>query len=205
MVEEKQLKISEMTKKVGVEAHVLRYWEEELGLPIKRNSLGHRYYTEDDVEQFMQIKEWKDKGIQLKGIKSILELPEETEADRGNPVSKPSGKTFLLKMPAEEYGVSDYDLEKEKEDKSYRLQMLLKGLIKEAVKESSTEMATDIKDSIIKEMDYQFRMAAEEQEKQCERYQKQQEEYFEKLDYMITDKLQTKRKKRTGLFGAGQK
>ena len=34
---EKQYKISEMTKLINVEAHVLRYWEEELQLPIKRN------------------------------------------------------------------------------------------------------------------------------------------------------------------------
>ena len=37
--------ISETAKLVGVESHVLRYWEEELKLPIRRNDLGHRYYT----------------------------------------------------------------------------------------------------------------------------------------------------------------
>ena len=34
--------ISEAAKKVDVETHVLRYWEEELELPIKRNELWHR-------------------------------------------------------------------------------------------------------------------------------------------------------------------
>ena len=29
--------ISETAKQVDVEAHELRYWEEELGLPIERN------------------------------------------------------------------------------------------------------------------------------------------------------------------------
>ena len=48
--------ISDAAKEVKVESHVLRYWEEELHLPIKRNELGHRYYTEDDVERFNQIK-----------------------------------------------------------------------------------------------------------------------------------------------------
>ena len=46
------LLISDAAKRVKVEAHVLRYWEEELGLPIKRNELGHRYYTEEDVKRF---------------------------------------------------------------------------------------------------------------------------------------------------------
>ncbi len=206
MMEEKQLKISEMTKKVGVEAHVLRYWEEELDLPIKRNSLGHRYYTQEDVERFLQIKGWKGKGIQLKGIKSILQLSSEEGSDEvENYTPATEKKTFLLKMPASEYGVSQYSPEKEKDDKSYRLQMLLKGLVKEAVQESNAEMAMDIKDSIIKEMDYQFRMIAEEQEKQQRCHQKQQEEYFEKLDYMITDRLQMKKKKRIVLFRNGER
>ena len=34
--------ISETAKLVQVEPHVLRYWEEELGLSIKRNEMGHR-------------------------------------------------------------------------------------------------------------------------------------------------------------------
>ena len=65
MVEEKQYKISEMAKLINVEAHVLRYWEEELQLPIKRNDLGHRYYTQDDVERFCKIKKLKEKGIEV--------------------------------------------------------------------------------------------------------------------------------------------
>ena len=36
--------IKEAAKKLHVEAHVLRYWEDELKLDIKRNAQGHRYY-----------------------------------------------------------------------------------------------------------------------------------------------------------------
>ena len=43
--------ISEAAKLVQVETHVLRYWEEELQLPIKRNEMGHRYYTDQDIRQ----------------------------------------------------------------------------------------------------------------------------------------------------------
>ncbi|WP_304682204.1 helix-turn-helix domain-containing protein [Lactobacillus taiwanensis] len=64
--------ISDAAKEVKVESHVLRYWEEELHLPIKRNELGHRYYTEEDVERFKQIKGMKERGLQLKAIKMIL-------------------------------------------------------------------------------------------------------------------------------------
>lgn len=185
MVEEKQYKISEMTKLIKVEAHVLRYWEEELQLPIKRNNLGHRYYTQEDVERFLKVRDLKEKGIQLKGIRSMLEL---------------SGEYPDVKLPVPDYTGTNLTFETDKEEKAYRLQLLLKGLVKEAVQESNAEMAEDIKESIIKEMDYQFRLVAEEQEKQQARYQKQQEEYFEKLDYMITDRLQMRKKKSAGIL-----
>ena len=35
--------ISDASKKVNVEAHVLRSWEEELNLEIPRNEMGNRY------------------------------------------------------------------------------------------------------------------------------------------------------------------
>ena len=65
--------ISDASKKVDVESHVLRYWEDELELKIPRNEMGHRYYTEFHIRLFQQIKELKEKGYQLKAIKSALE------------------------------------------------------------------------------------------------------------------------------------
>lgn len=65
--------ISDASKKVDVETHVLRYWEEELGLSIPRNEMGHRYYTEFHIRLFCQVKKLKDKGYQLKAIKSALQ------------------------------------------------------------------------------------------------------------------------------------
>ena len=34
--------ISDASRKVDVESHVLRYWEEELEMNIPRNEMGHR-------------------------------------------------------------------------------------------------------------------------------------------------------------------
>ena len=64
--------ISEASKLVGVEAHVLRYWEEQLELPIKRNEMGHRYYIEEDIRLMQSIKQIMEKGIQLRAVKMIL-------------------------------------------------------------------------------------------------------------------------------------
>ena len=64
--------ISDASKQVNVEAHVLRYWEEELQLEVPRNEMGHRYYTEEHIRMFKQIKELKENGYQLKAIKMLL-------------------------------------------------------------------------------------------------------------------------------------
>ncbi len=71
MVKEKYL-INEAAKEVRVETHVLRYWEEELELSIGRNEQGHRIYTQEDIDRFIEIKNLKDQGLQLKAVKTIL-------------------------------------------------------------------------------------------------------------------------------------
>ena len=64
--------ISDAADMVHVETHVLRYWEEELGLSIPRNEMGHRYYTRENIKEFQQIKELKEQGYQLRAIRMIL-------------------------------------------------------------------------------------------------------------------------------------
>ena len=70
--------ISEAAKQVDVESHVLRYWEEELGLKIGRTEMGHRYYTNDDIRLFRCIKKLKDEGMLLRELKPLI--PELREA-----------------------------------------------------------------------------------------------------------------------------
>lgn len=72
--------ISEAAKKLQVEAHVLRYWEEELGLHIERTEMGHRYYTEDDIQLFQCIQKLKNEGILLRELKTLI--PQLTELRR---------------------------------------------------------------------------------------------------------------------------
>lgn len=69
---EKGYMISDASKMVEVENHVLRYWEEELELPIPRNEMGHRYYRESDIKLLRSIKDLKEQGFQLRAIKKLL-------------------------------------------------------------------------------------------------------------------------------------
>lgn len=66
--------VSQASKLLEVQSHVLRYWEEELLLPIGRNELGHRYYTRYDIQVILCIKELKKKGFPLKEIKKIIPM-----------------------------------------------------------------------------------------------------------------------------------
>lgn len=78
--------VSETAKLLDVQSHVLRFWEDELHLPINRNEMGHRYYTRYDIQVLLAIKELKKKGLALKEIGSLIpflykdeENQEETE------------------------------------------------------------------------------------------------------------------------------
>lgn len=71
-MQEVRYMISDTARKVDVEAHVLRYWEEELEIPIARNEMGHRYYTPDNIRLLKNIKDLKEQGFQLRAIKLLL-------------------------------------------------------------------------------------------------------------------------------------
>lgn len=86
MKEERYL-IKEAAAMVGVESHVLRYWEEELKMDIHRNGMGHRYYTQKDIELLTKVRNLKEKGLQLKAIRNYLEMRREQIANGEN---KPS-------------------------------------------------------------------------------------------------------------------
>ena len=69
---EKRYSISQAGRLVGVENHVLRYWEDELHLEIPRDRKNQRYYTKLHIEMFQKINELKEKGYQLKAIAPVL-------------------------------------------------------------------------------------------------------------------------------------
>ena len=192
--------ISDAAKRVQVESHVLRYWEEELKLPIKRNEAGHRYYTHHDIERFMQIKSMKERGLQLKAIKMILRdgklnvLPMESagaelgeielvqqQAEAGE---RQAGMAIEI-VPNKDNSVISQEA---REEKAQRLQWLLKQLIKETLEENNKELCKDIRESVVKELDYQFRC---QEERECER-EKQREQrteaYYQKMDELLRQK-----------------
>ena len=96
--------ISEAAKQVDVESHVLRYWEEELGLTIGRTEMGHRYYTNDDIQLFRCIKKLKDEGMLLRELKPLIPELKETRKKMkagGAPVVKASALSRMASAAAD--------------------------------------------------------------------------------------------------------
>lgn len=176
---EKTYLISDAAKRVQVESHVLRYWEEELKLPIKRNEMGHRYYTEDDIRRFQEVRDLKEQGLQLKAIRNVL-MKEEQEGMKRHVVMVNKGE--FMPVP-----------EESREAKSLRLQQLLQNMIAEAVRSNNREMCDDIKESILKELDYQFRQQEEREEERDGQQIRRQEEYYRQLDELLRVRSKGKR------------
>lgn len=198
-MKQETLLISEAAKQVQVESHVLRYWEEELGLPIKRNEMGHRYYTMEDVSQFKEIKLLKEQGLQLRAIKNILQKEQagDKNTDKPEDETELSPEAALAEEKAMDYIIGrkqkyivSLSEEASREEKANRLQYLLQHMMVETVKTANRELCTEIKESILKELDYQFR-AREERE---EEHWKKEEEHYRKVDEMLRQRYKPKEK-----------
>lgn len=180
---EKIFMISDAARQVQVEAHVLRYWEEELDVPAKRNEMGHRYYTEEDIKQFQKIKELKEQGLQLKAIRHILK--------NGGFQSDVGKRHVLMVKKGEILPVTEGNItvqEESREQKNIRLQQLLKEMIVEAVHSSNEELCREVKESLLKELDYQFRLLEEREDAREEERLSQQEEHFRQIDELLRNR-----------------
>lgn len=206
--------ITDAAKKVNVENHVLRYWEEELGIRIKRNELGHRYYTKEDVEKFIRIKQLKDEGIQLKAIRRILEkniavIEQQKVVEKDNEQEESKMNIMIKETISNEKNkkeIVSYNLGEPTNEKAMRLQYLLKQMIGEAVRENTREIYDEMKDGIIKELDYQFRIQEEKEDKREEERLKREEEHYRQVDELLRNKrkakkeMQEKERKKHSIF-----
>lgn len=191
--------IRETSKLVGIESHVLRYWEEELGIKIERNELGHRLYRERDITLFKEVKRLKDGGIGLKAIRTMLmEIKENGE----NESSKEIGNSEVIKAVQEAAGTicgaqaeneekteerqeegpeRSYVVKREKEiEEVHRGQVVdfklaqLQAILNRAVAAALTETLTEsvkavVTETVVKQMDMLLR---EQEEREEERFRK---------------------------------
>ncbi|TAH60081.1 MAG: MerR family transcriptional regulator [Gottschalkiaceae bacterium] len=72
MVEENRYTITDLSKSLKISEHTLRKYENDFNLKIPRNELGHRYYTDKELDLFNRIIEWKNKGLNKTTIQGLL-------------------------------------------------------------------------------------------------------------------------------------
>ena len=87
-----------------------------------------------------------------------------------------------------------------KEEKSRRLQWLLQQLIRETLQENNSELCREIKESVVKELDYQFRMQEEREEARDKLLVERSEEHYRQMDELLRKKANKKglREKKKG-------
>jgi DNA-binding transcriptional MerR regulator len=65
--------ITELSNRLGVTDHALRYYEKEFNMHVPKDSRGRRYYTPEYANIMFQIKSMRDDGLEIKAIKKILQ------------------------------------------------------------------------------------------------------------------------------------
>ena len=187
--------ISEAAKQVHVESHVLRYWEEELELVIGRTEMGHRYYTEDDIQLFCCIKKLKDAGMLLKDLKPLIpELKstklklQKTEALKKAALKKEASASFVstsvpapvsVQVPAKVPTLNEVSAaEVVPVTQLEQVRSFIGDVLTEVVVSNNEALKKDISKSVttdvIREMDFLFQAK-----------ERQEEEHFRKLDTLI--------------------
>ncbi|MEC7947221.1 MAG: MerR family transcriptional regulator [Myxococcota bacterium] len=79
-------RIGEVAQLVGVDAHVLRYWESEFRMKPHRSASGQRLYRKQDLSRFLRVKHLlHDEGYTIAGARKVL-------SGHGTPAAADSGR-----------------------------------------------------------------------------------------------------------------
>ncbi len=185
--------ISDAATLVNVESHVLRYWEEELELVIPRNEMGHRYYTKENIDDFMKIKELKEKGYQLKAIRMIIH---NGNKDYQFPEEDLEQSQILYKGPLMMTHKEDERSILDNTDRMAQFTELMTEIVGKAIAANNEQLSKyiseEVGEQVIKEMNYLMREREEAEE-----------ERFRKLDEAIRENL--KKPKKKGIFKKKEK
>lgn len=72
-MEKRKFRIGELAKKLDLERFVVRFWEKEFNIKTSRSQGKQRFYSEEDLSKFKQIKHLLyNKGFTIVGAKQHL-------------------------------------------------------------------------------------------------------------------------------------
>lgn len=169
---EKIYTIKEVATALDIEAYVLRYYEKELDLHIHRNAQGHRIYTEKDIVILQQIKELREQGLELKGIRNVIHTLDEEGIESLSQVSATAIKG--VSAPSKDIDITD------KEDLRVKQFSLI---IKEMLKQTLVEYGEENKNQLKQEISEEVHMMVNNRIMELEAMQQlKDEEYYKKMD-----------------------
>lgn len=161
---DKRYIISDASKMLDVESHVLRYWEEELEIKIPRNEMGHRYYTENHINLLRNVRDLKNQGYGLRTIRMMI---------GGDPKELPQMPRVSNKMEQFQEIMGNIVAKALRESGRELGQEIGKEIGKEIGNEISLGMSKNVSDdvskAVINEMDVRLKESAAREE---ERYRK---------------------------------
>ena len=78
--------ISETAKIIGVQSHVLRFWEKKFfSINPKKSLSGRRYYSSKDIEILLRIKKLLyEEGFTIKGAVNLIDKKNDMTSDNKN-------------------------------------------------------------------------------------------------------------------------
>lgn len=181
-MKETYYQIKEAAAKVGVESHVLRYWEEELKMDIHRNEMGHRYYTEKDIEVLSKVRDLKEKGLQLKAIRNYLEMRRkqitEKQVKKDNQIAAVAMSETDKEQENEMISVHQRALTNE--EKMEQFQQIMNRILSNAIQENNELIGKTAGEHAANAVVTQFQGMTKEQEQRAE-------ERYRKLDQTLRE------------------
>lgn len=182
--------ISDAAKKLHVEPHVLRYWEEELNLAIPRNKMGHRIYGDKELTLFKQVMKWKEEGLALKDIQNKV-----------NPISATRSKNQIIQYPGENILLDKPIMDEDAKMKQFK--DILGRIVSDAIRDNSEELTSDIahnvSDHVNKELDFLFREKEEADEQRFRQLDETIRNFQKARQEAAAAEIVDKRKKRRRL------
>lgn len=177
MQEKDFLSVKDVAEMLDTEAYVLRFYEKELNLEIRRNSKGHRVYTLDDVELFRKVQEMREQGLQLKAIETIVHDNSNQEAKET--YEQLSGINLSVLAPVKKHEITEIDITDGEDEKVKQFSYMMKEMLKQALIECNEKSHIEIREAIKEEVD----TAVEEKVTKLQEVQNaKNEEYYKKLD-----------------------
>jgi len=170
------LSVKDVAEMLETEAYVLRFYEKELNLDIKRNSKGHRVYTIEDVEMFRKVQDMRGQGLQLKAIETIVH---DSNEETRETYEQLSSITLSALAPVKNSDIVEIDITSSEDEKVKQFSFLMKDMLKQALVECNQQSKMEMKETIKQEVD----IAVEEK---VSKYQEAQDEknevYYRRLD-----------------------